>query len=257
MIKRDWAYSKLQGLIELCKLFKIKNGLYLFFQLHKKQRSYILKPSFLKSPIYLRDNFSDKAIFLQVFVERQYVPINFDFPKIETILDGGANIGLASIFFTTMFPDAEILAVEPNKSNFELLYKNTKTYNSIDCHYGAIWDKEEDIHITNPESLAAGFEVDRGAKNDNLLRGTTIQKLLGLKKWSRIDLLKLDIEGAEKEVFNAADTNWLKKIRVLIIELHDHYKPGCTKAVFKALEGYDYTAYFHNENIFIKFKHSL
>ena len=87
-----------------------------------------------------------------------------------------------------------------------------------------------------------------------MIEGMTINSLLELKKWDSVDIIKLDIEGAEKEVFSANDLSWLNKTRLLIIELHDRYKKDCTKTVFNALNQFDYDAHFHHENIFIFFK---
>jgi hypothetical protein len=50
------------------------------------------------------------------------------------------------------------------------------------------------------------------------------------------DVVKMDIEGAEKEVFETGD--WLKKVRCLMIELHDRYRPGCSEAVNSAMHGF-------------------
>lgn len=249
-----WFGLKMAEFIKLIHMYSFKDAVHLFSILNRKKKAYVLKPSFIKAPLYLRDNISDKGIFLQVFVEKQYEPNGYDFPEIKTIIDGGANIGTASVLFTNMFPKAEILAVEPNDENYELLCKNTKAYSSVQCHHGAIWDANEDIYITNPETLAAGFIVDRGTGSNATLKGNTIDTLLKLKNWKTVDLLKIDIEGAEKEVFDA-DTSWLKGVKLLIIELHDRYKPGCAKSVFNALNEYDYESFFHHENIFIKFNH--
>jgi hypothetical protein len=53
---------------------------------------------------------------------------------------------------------------------------------------------------------------------------------------SSIDLLKIDIEGAEKEVFEVCD--WMGDVHSLMIELHDRFKPGCSEAVAPAVEGF-------------------
>ena len=54
-----------------------------------------------------------------------------------------------------------------------------------------------------------------------------------------IDLAKIDIERAEREVF--ADTQWLNGIGCLMIELHDWLRPGCTDAVELAMQGFVHT----------------
>lgn len=50
-----------------------------------------------------------------------------------------------------------------------------------------------------------------------------------------IDILKMDIEGAEKEIFSLGDLGWLKSVRVIMIELHDKHFAGCAESFYRAL----------------------
>jgi FkbM family methyltransferase len=243
-------------LINWIRLYGIKDGISLFTSLltGKKSMRYV-KASFLKTPIILRNNKSDKPIFFQVFYENQYGPYGVEFPKAKRIIDAGANIGCASIYFSLHFPEAEILAIEPEQNNFSLLQKNTSAYKNVSCIQAGIWNKNEDIIISNPNAEAAEFMIESGHPSiHSTVKGITIEKLIEINNWDTIDILKLDIEGAEKEIFSEDNFDWLKKVKLLIIELHDRYKPGCTKAVFRVLNHFNYDAYFHHENIFIFFK---
>ena len=67
--------------------------------------------------------------------------------------------------------------------------------------------------------------------------------------WEHIDILKLDVEGSEKEIFRSNFEDWLPKTRVLIIELHDRIREGCSKAVLAALSGYDFSLRIAGENL--------
>lgn len=230
----------------------MKRGLSLFRSLSiKKGAGFSIQAPFFRNPVYLRDNFSDPAIFRQVFLEQQYKLDEILSIDAKRIIDAGANIGCASLYFSTIFPNAEIVAIEPEGENFQLLQKNTANYKNVTCKNAALWDKNEMLSITNPESLSAGFMVEQ--TEENAIEGLTISQVLEEQNWNTIDIVKIDIEGAEKEVF-LANTDWLKKAKVLIVELHDRYKEGCTKAFFKSLEPYTYKAYFHHENIFILLK---
>src|SRR6478735_7707633 len=77
-----------------------------------------------KHPIYLRNGSSDVHVFSQVIYDREY-ELKYRV-KPTVIVDCGANIGLATIFFKNKFPDATIIAVEPESSNFKVLQKNTE-----------------------------------------------------------------------------------------------------------------------------------
>ena len=244
---------KLVDFVTWIRLFQFKSGNSVFWSLQKPKNGYfkIQIPEF-SNPVYLRDNFSDKAIFDQVFFQQQYVHPSLTAIDAKYIIDAGANIGLASLFFSRQYPSAQIVALEPEKNNFELLKKNVASYPNITSLHAALWYKKETISIKNPDSLAASFMVESGEKDN--IPAITIESILTDKGWSGVDILKIDIEGAEKEIF-LADTAWLKKIKVLIIELHDNYKPDCTKTFFKAIESYNYSAIFHHENIFVFFNH--
>ena len=64
-----------------------------------------------------------------------------------------------------------------------------------------------------------------------------------------IDLLKIDIEGAEREVFE--DTSaWIGRVRSLIVELHEHFKPGCERSFRAGSAGFD-REWIRGENYFL------
>jgi hypothetical protein len=76
------------------------------------------------------------------------------------------------------------------------------------------------------------------------VRGITIGTLLREQDLSRIDLLKVDIEGAERELFEG-DTGWLAVTRTVLIELHDHTRPGCEEAFLRAVRLHGFTCRKH------------
>ncbi len=241
--------------INWIRLYGVKNGFQLFNStLTKKNKLFHARASFLKQPFILRDNNSDKPIFFQVFYEKQYELYGIDFPDATKIIDGGANIGCSSVYFFIRFPKAEICAIEPEKDNFLILEKNTAAYKNIKCMQVGIWNRNENLSLINPKAGAAEFMFENSLINNEIIKGVTIQSILDSQNWDSVDIIKLDIEGAEKEVFSSGDLSWLKKVKLLIIELHDRYKKNCTKTFFEAISSFEYDAYFHHENIFIFFK---
>jgi hypothetical protein len=66
-----------------------------------------------------------------------------------------------------------------------------------------------------------------------------------------LDIVKLDIEGAEKAVFESNYEDWLPKTRLLIIELHDRMQPGSSKALFNALTRYNFSCETKWENLLL------
>ena len=88
------------------------------------------------------------------------------------------------------------------------------------------------------------------ADDPRAFKTMTISQLLKKSGFNEIDLLKIDIEGAEKEVFGAPDVDeWLSKVKVMTIELHDRSKPGCSHEVFKAISKYHWHFEVRGENL--------
>ena len=64
-----------------------------------------------------------------------------------------------------------------------------------------------------------------------------------------VDILKIDIEGSEKEIFEQGFEEWLPFTKILIVETHDRYKQGSSKAVLKAVSAYNFSLEVSGENL--------
>ena len=195
-----------------------------------------------KHIVYLRNGTSDIPMFYYIFQEREY-DFNFDFePKV--IIDCGAHIGLGAIFFANKFPNALIYSVEPEKTNFEILLKNTKGYPNIKCLNYGVWNKTTNLKIVDTGLGNWGFmteEVDY--QDENTVEAISIQEIMKRHQIDNIDICKINIEGTEKELFAQNFEKWLPKTKAIIIELHDRMREGCTKSFFNALTNYDFSLY--------------
>lgn len=223
----------------------------------KTQTKLRIRRSDCQHPFYLRFPSSDTWVYADIFVDYEYqFDVEID-PKV--IIDAGANIGLASIYFANKYPNAKIVAIEPEKNNFDLLVKNTSDYPNIEPIHAALWHAEEEISIVDPGLNDWGF-MTRGKEggtdiSDNLdaqdfqnVSATTLDILIKEMGVKKIDILKIDIEGAEKEVFsNSAE--WIDKVDMVIAELHDHMKPGCSDAFNKATAQFK-TGWQRGENFY-------
>ncbi len=190
----------------------------------------------LGHPIFLRAGTSDVLVFIQIFIDGE---LDFSMPEEpSSIVDAGANIGLASLYFAQRFPKAKIVALEVDQSNFELLTKNTKGYANITCVRKALWSRQAQLNILNPTDEPWAFRVGEVARADGTsIAALGVDDLVGQFDGKRIDLLKVDIEGAEKEVFQNGMGTWIDRIGVIAVELHDNIMPGCSKALNEGLAG--------------------
>lgn len=192
----------------------------------------------------------DLPIVKDVFEkEEHFIPIDNFQPKL--ILDCGGNIGSTALYYTIKYPNAQIYSIEPEKNNFRLLKYNTALYDNVHAIKSALWDKETFIRVEDRGFGIAGFMTFETTEDDpEAFETVTVAKLLKDSEFDEIDLLKLDIEGAEKEVFSAPNVDeWLPKVKVLTIELHDRMKDDCSYEFFKAVSKYHWHFAFRGENL--------
>ena len=207
----------------------------------------------LRFPVFLRVPSSDPRTFDQIFVRKEY---GFEVSRMpEFIVDAGANIGLTSIYFTNRYPEAKIIALEPEAGNFELLQKNVAPYENIVPIRAALWHKNETITLVDPGLGEWGFMTQGQNSGENLgsfrhdVPAMTVDTLMEEYGLPRIDILKIDIEGAEREVFQDS-SGWLNRVDVLIVELHERMKPGCNRSFYRGSEGFD-DEWVHAENVYL------
>ena len=213
-----------------------------------------LEKSHLKHPILLRIPSSDVPTYRQVFIDKEYAFHTGRSP--EVIIDAGANIGLASVYFANKYPDAKIIAIEPEESNFELLKENTSPYPNIIPLHAALWNRNEEINLVDPGLGKWGFMTDGkrslGESPDNVchaVKAFTVDRIIKDYGLERVNILKMDIEGAEKEVFT--DTSaWIDSVDSIIVELHERMKPGCNRSFYVGSNGFDHE-WSQGENVYL------
>ena len=191
----------------------------------------------VEHPLWARAGTSDVETFEEVFLTRQY---DLPFAGFEPlhILDLGANIGYASVYFAARWPQARILAVEPATSNLDLLDRNTRPWNHLTCLQAAVWSHPSWVQVANPKDEPNAFRMSESHDSwKENIPAYTIAQLIERQGCRRLDLLKMDVEGAEAEIFQNGAA-WLDRVKVLIIELHDRIVPGCAQALYHALQGY-------------------
>jgi len=157
----------------------------------------------------LRRASSDFAVFDQVFIGGEYNPLLFFVEKfkiqINCIVDLGANIGLVTVFLKTHFKTAKIFSVEPYVPNFEILKKNVEMNNfqEITLIQKAIWSRSVQVAILRDwaDKRDWAVRVSESDKNENNVSSISLNTLMNEHNMAIIDLLKIDIEGAELDLF--------------------------------------------------------
>ena len=179
--------------------------------------------------VHLRIDTSDFCAYRDVliFKTKSYDPNLAGFSP-HTIVDAGAHIGITSILFALKYPMAKIIAVEPEAANFAALVRNTAPYKTITPIHAALWREDGEVRLgaSNAHPKGAFQITDNGPQP---VRAITVDTLMSETGIDSIDLLKVDIEGAEVEVFEACP--WITNVRVIAIELHDRVRAGCSSVV--------------------------
>jgi len=234
-------------IIKLVREFGLIEGVYFYARLKFKMLGWF-KSSTWKMQFFLRNNTTDRRVFGQVFIHKQYdVPILFE-PK--NILDLGANIGLSALYFAKKFPNAEIVALEPDKNNFEAALKNTKDFSSIKLIQMGVWNKNTFLDIVDTNVDSDAFMVKEIHKPSlNSIEATDIDTIQQQQGWTTIDILKIDIEGSEKELFSCNYEKWLPVSKLIFVEIHDQMRKGSSKSVFSAISKYNFSFSMKDENL--------
>lgn len=190
----------------------------------------------LRHGVHVRKGTSDPDVFKQIFVDREYACLD-DLENVDLILDCGANVGYSSAYFLSCFPDARVVAVEPDSGNVEALARNLAPYGGrAQIVQAGVWSHDTPLAMSE-EAYRGGGEWARqvrpcrpGEKSD--LRGVSVETLLAQSGADRISILKVDIEGAEAVVFADGYEAWIDRVDVITIELHDDSSFGNATQVF-------------------------
>lgn len=204
--------------------------------------------------VFVRANTSDVKCVEKVFVDQEYrLPsdINEKFSiQPQLIVDAGANIGMATLFFAHLFPQAHVYAIEPESSNFDLLRRNCEGMQNLTLKKAALWPYETKLQVSDSTAENWAFSV-RPSRESVGVDAITIPQILELTGATQIDLLKLDIEGAERELFSEGCEQWLPRVRMIVIELHDRFKSGCSEAFYSQVVRRGFIQEIRGENIFV------
>jgi len=220
------------ALYRLIRSFGIKSGFEVFLNFRFDKLNNIKIPS-IKTPILLRRGTSDIPLFNQIFVNKEYNIKFLQTPKV--IVDAGANIGLFTVSIKNQFPEAKVICLEPHPGNFQTLKQNVSLYEDVFCENCGLWNKETLLKVYDKYHIGNWAMVVEENNEEGNIKATTINKLMATYGLERIDILKLDIETSEREVFLENYDKWLSKTKMIIIELHDWMREDCSKPFFEAI----------------------
>lgn len=172
--------------------------------------------------VTLRPAAGDLAVLYEIFTRNAYAvaPEVLDPSRVQVIVDAGAHIGMASLYFADRYRDARILSIEPNPENFALLKANTAGEPRITPVEACLTGLPDQQVFIATAGLAWSFQKNAAGQGEKV-PGYSMDQLCAAHGISQIDLLKLDIEGGEEDVL--AHPQFLSYVRVIVAELHGAY----------------------------------
>jgi FkbM family methyltransferase len=225
-----------------------------------------------KTKLQIRRKSTDAEVVWQCFLARQYkVPVvvgasPLHREAIQTkyesiarsgkkplIVDCGANIGASTVWFKMTYPEAEIVAIEPAPDNFSLLVANTARFGGINAIEAGIGPNDTTAFLQDNGGGACGYRTgtDETSLKIDIISLKTILEAEKFKDYVPF-ILKIDIEGAEKDLFERHPFASFDCFPVLIFESHDFCMPGLKTSSpffrFHADSGRDFL--FGMENVF-------
>jgi FkbM family methyltransferase len=141
---------------------------------------------------------------------------------IDVIVDIGANIGAAAVFFKTNYPGASIYCFEPSQYSFDLLKYNTSYFENIHCFNYGLYDIDSIVKLYKgkidsiSDSIFHNHHVSYDFSIIKLRKASQLLNYIGIHV---IDILKVDTEGCEVNILRNI-ANSLAKVKVIYLEYH-------------------------------------
>jgi FkbM family methyltransferase len=195
--------------------------------------------------VWVRPLTADIYAVEDTFVGRYHVPpVEPGHPGIRRIWDLGSNIGLTVAHLATLFPGAEIRGVELDAENVALCRRNTAPWaDRCEIIHAAVWPADGAVEYVRESGNELGFRAEETSEDGE--GGRLSAPALSLdtlaEEWpdGRIDLVKMDIEGAERTVLSEA-TAWAERVDMIMVEVHEPYDVDACRADLGRL-GFDVT----------------
>jgi FkbM family methyltransferase len=204
----------------------------------------------MEDRLLARRHNSDLDVLWEVFGEHE-CDVSLPYLSPRFIIDGGAYAGYTTAYFAKRYPEARIAAIEPDPDNFSLLRRNCARYDNVTLVNGGIWPCAGTLVLANTTSQSWSVRLrEAQGQETGSVKSVTISGLMKQFGFDRVDILKLDIEGAEEGIFSQGNDEWLGKVNAIIIETHGN---KCEETVLKAIARHGFAMSRKGEKkIFVK-----
>lgn len=173
----------------------------------------------LRGPFVIRPGTTDGHTVLQTLGRASFARLAPAGP-VRFIVDAGANIGDTAVWFLARYPDAFVVAIEPDRENAGLLRRNTAMFEGrVRIVEAALWTAPASLQVVRT-TREDGFRVAPATDGEGMsCPAVTMADVLSIAGSRLIDIFKCDIEGAEEQLF-AGDCDWITRTRTIYVESH-------------------------------------
>jgi FkbM family methyltransferase len=186
----------------------------------------------LLHPFYVRPGTSDAGGIVQNVLREEWGAF-FPPGPIRCIVDAGANCGDTTAWYLSKFPQATVVALEPDPDNYAMLCKNCEPYGPRAVLLNlALWSSDAKLTVQTKEKTDSFWVDEADGDAASVCEGISMPQLLQLIRFETIDILKLDIEGAELQLFSSHPEEWLPSVRCVAMEIHG---PKIREAVYSTM----------------------
>jgi len=174
------------------------------------------------------------AVLHEIFLHQQYELV----ADTAVIVDLGANVGFATLYYSRRYPAARIVAVEADPNTYGRLVRNVQRLPRVTTYNAAMSSQRGKVKFYCSSSSSIGSALSRQSELDHEVdvNGMTLGDLLEDADIARVDLLKIDIEGAEVELLQNAP---LDAIDEIVAELHFTHPDVDTATISSLLAGFE------------------
>jgi FkbM family methyltransferase len=193
---------------------------------------------------------SDLMVFKQVMLNGEYATVA-DFFKDNVkdggqlkIIDAGANVGYTAVYFKEHFPAATIACIEPDENNRAALEKNAAPYiqdKTVLVYANALMGEANKNMVVNADFRDGRdwSKTTSETETETGLKSITIDEIMKANNWDVLDILKIDIEGAERFIFNEkTNLDFLNRVKVMALEIHDEF--NIRQGIYNLLRKYNF-----------------
>lgn len=230
-----------KSLVEFIRYFSNWSEIWSAYRAGKSLPPLVLRGK--DKPTLVQHGAEDHPIFLfrEIFIERAYTPTWFYQPsRHDTVIDVGANIGVFMLYLAWRSPGIHVHCFEPSfgtRRRLETQVRANGLEEMVRVYPYALSDKAgvATLKLSEHSAYQSFFDSELVGEKEEVVQMLSLEDALEMCAVEDVNLLKLDVEGAEIEIVESAATAVWKRIQRVVCEYHDSFRPGCRERVCKCL----------------------